>query len=123
MDTLKKMESKSFDKPDETRTPSAKTKINVIKLDGNEVMQATFEPGWQWSKDVKPVAGTDFCQVHHLGYQLSGRMHVKLADGTEAEMGPGEAANIPPGHDAWVVGDEPVVMIDFGAVASYGKPA
>ncbi len=114
------MEKKSFDSPDETRTPPH-TKIDVVKLGDAEVMRATFEPGWQWSKDVKPTAGTDLCQTHHRGFQVSGHMHVKMADGTEAESGPNEVADIPPGHDAWVIGDEPVVMIDFGGISSYGK--
>jgi hypothetical protein len=114
------MQSKNFDNPDEVRTPSEKTTIEVIKLGDKEVMRATFAPGWQWSNDVKPTAGTESCQVHHRGLQTSGRMHVKMADGTEAETGPDDVTDIPPGHDAWVVGDEPVVIIDFGA-SGYGK--
>jgi hypothetical protein len=115
------MQSKTFDNPEETRTPSERTTIEVVNLSGTDVMRATFSPGWKWSNDIKPVAKTDLCQVHHRGLQTSGRMHIKMADGTEAETGPGEVADIPPGHDAWVVGDVPVIMIDFGGVTNYGK--
>jgi hypothetical protein len=114
------MQSKNFDNPDEVRNPSEKTKIEVLKLGDQEVARMTFAPGWRWSNDIKPVAKTDLCQVHHRGVQTSGRMHIKMADGNEAETGPDEVTDIPPGHDAWVVGDEQVVMIDFGA-AGYGK--
>jgi hypothetical protein len=114
------MQSKAFDNPDEIRTPSAKTKVEVVNLGGKEVMRATFAPGWRWSNDLKPTTGTDLCQVHHLGLQTSGRLHIKMSDGAELETGPDEVADIPPGHDAWVVGNEPVVMIDFGATG-YGK--
>ena len=114
------METKNFDNPDETREPS-NTKIAVVNLGNAEVMRATFQPGWKWSNDIKPGAGTDSCHIHHRAYQVSGRMHVKMDDGTEIETGPGDVADIPAGHDAWVVGDEPVVMIDFGGVADYGK--
>ena len=114
------MQKKSFDNPDETRTPE-KTKVEVVKIGDNNVMRATFEPGWRWSDNVKPVAGTDSCQVHHMGVHLSGKLHVKLDDGTEDEFGPGDVANVPPGHDAWVVGDESVVMIDFAGGEAYAK--
>ena len=85
-------------------------------------MRAIFEPGWKWSESVKPIAGTDSCQVAHMGYQISGRMKVRMDDGSEQEFGPGDAGVIPPGHDAWVVGDEPVVFIDFQGAALYAKP-
>jgi len=114
------MQSKTFDKPEEVRTPSAKTKIEIVNLDNDEVMRATFAPGWRWSNDMKAAAGTDLCEMHHRVLQTSGRMHVKMSDGTETDVGAGEVADIPPGHDAWVIGDEPVVIIDFGA-SGYGK--
>ncbi len=114
------MVTKSFNTPDETRKPSDKTKIEVVKLGDKEVLKTTFSPGWRWSTDIKPVAKTDLCGVHHMGYQVSGKMHIKLSDGQEVEIGPDDVADIPPGHDAWVVGDEPVVLIDFTG-AGYGK--
>ena len=116
------MEVKSFNKPDEVRTPP-KTKIEVVKVGDSTMMRATFEPGWKWSECVKPIAGTDSCQAPHVNYVISGRMKVVMDDGTEMEMGPGDAADIPPGHDAWVIGDEPCVAIDFAAGKVYAKKA
>jgi len=116
------MEVKSFDKPDEVRTPP-KTKIEVVKVGDSTMMRATFEPGWKWSECVKPIAGTNSCQAPHVNYVISGRMKVVMDDGTEMEMGPGDAADIPPGHDAWVIGDEPCVAIDFAAGKVYAKKA
>ena len=116
------MEVKSFNKPDEVRTPP-KTKIEVVKVGDSTVMRATFEPGWKWSECIKPIAGTDSCQAPHVNYVISGRMKVVMDDGTEMEMGAGDAADIPPGHDAWVIGNEPCVAIDFAAGKVYAKKA
>lgn len=117
---MAKPEKKNFSDPDETRTPSNAV-IEVVKVGGKTVMKATFQPGWKWSKDIKPVTGGDACQVHHFGYQLSGTMHVESTDGTTIKTGPGDVADIPPGHDAWVVGSEPVIMVDFGDVTDYAQ--
>lgn len=112
---------KSFATPDEVRNiPNGK--VEVVTLGDVQAMRATFEPGWKWSESVKPVAGTESCQVAHLGYQISGRMLVRMDDGSEHEVGPGDACAIPAGHDAWVLGDEPVVLIDFQGAAIYAKP-
>ena len=97
--------------------------MEIVNIGEGTVGRATFEPGWRWSQDVKPVAGTDLCQASHFLSQVSGRMHVVMADGSEMESGPGDVAIIPPGHDAWTVGDEPVVVIDWGGAANYGKSA
>src|SRR5207248_6936258 len=113
--------TRNFDNPDETRNIS-KGKVEVVNLGDVQAMRATFEPGWKWSESVKPVAGTETCQVAHMGYQVSGRMAVKMDDGSEHEFRAGDAGVIPPGHDAWVVGDEPVVFIDFQGAANYAKP-
>jgi len=110
------MEKKSFDTPDETRN-APKTKLEVVTIDDRPLMRVTFEPGWKWSEHVKPTAGTENCQVHHVIYAVSGHMKaVMVDDGTEIDIGPGDVADIPPGHDAWVVGDEPAVGIDAGSV-------
>jgi len=116
------MQKKSFNTPDESRTPS-KTKIEVVTIGGGTLMRTTFEPGWKWSQDVKPVAGTDSCQVHHVIYAISGQLKVVMNDGTELEVNPGDVVDIPPGHDAWVVGDEATVGIDVGGSAIYAKEA
>src|SRR3972149_6481000 len=93
--------------------------LDVVKIGSGTVAKGTFEVGWRWSKDVKPIAGTELCQAPHFMYQMSGRMRVVLADGSEMESGPGDVTVIPPGHDAWVVGNEPVVVIDWGGAANY----
>ena len=115
------MQKKSFNAPDETRTPP-KTKIDVVNIGDSTVMRTIFEPGWKWSEDVKPTAGTDSCQVHHLICMISGRLKVVMNDGTEGEAGPGDVVDIPSGHDAWVLGDEPAVGIDFGGGSNYASP-
>jgi quercetin dioxygenase-like cupin family protein len=113
---------KSLDAPDETRNFEAgKGKLQLVNTDTGAVGRATFEPGWRWSEHVKPIAGTDSCQAPHLGYFISGRMHVVMDDGEETDFGPGDFSVIPPGHDAWIVGDEPCVVIDWQGFTEYAK--
>lgn len=114
------IESKSFEDADETRTPD-KTKVDVVRVGGTEVGRFTLEPGWKWSECIKPVVGTERCQNDHVGYLESGRMKVVHEDGTELEIGAGEAYRIAPGHDAWVVGDDAVVAFEFKSAGSYAK--
>ncbi|MGP3977507.1 cupin domain-containing protein [Streptomyces sp. 8N114] len=112
---------KSFDSPEEVRPFEGGTgQLEVVDLDG-ELGRATFQPGWQWSKHVKPIAQTESCQAAHAAYVISGRMKVVMDDGEEAEIGPGDVLDIPPGHDAWVIGQEPCVMIDWRGFAGYAK--
>ena len=106
------VESKSFDSPDETRTPD-KTKVELVKMGSVTAGRFTFEPGWKWSECIKPVAGTDSCQLRHVGVVESGRLHVVHNDGTEGEVSAGSSYVIEPGHDAWVVGDEAFVGYEF----------
>lgn len=114
---------KPFEAADETRPFEAGTgKVAVLETDHGPVGQAVFEPGWRWSLHVKPIAGTDSCESAHVGYCLSGRMKIVMDDGESAEVGPGEFLEIPPGHDAWVIGDEPCVMLDWAGFADYAKP-
>jgi hypothetical protein len=103
---------KSFDAPDETRTPP-KTTVAVVDLGTAKAARLTLEPGWKWSECVKPVAGTDSCQTPHVGYVMSGRIHLVHDDGAEDEFGPGDAYRIDPGHDAWIVGDDAFVAFEF----------
>lgn len=105
------IQQKNFDSPDETMTPG-RGRVEVIDLGGTKTRRLTFQPGWRWSEDVKPIAKTDSCQISHLNVHISGRIGVKMDDGTEKEFGPGDISLLPPGHDAWVVGDEPVVIIE-----------
>jgi hypothetical protein len=116
------LEAKSFDSPDEVRPFQGKGHVDVVVVGGQPVARSVYEPGWKWSENVKPIAQTDSCEVFHLGYCVSGRMKVRMDDGSELEIGPGEAAAVPPGHDAEVVGDEPYVWVDFGAISGFAKP-
>jgi D-lyxose ketol-isomerase len=112
------IESRDFDSPDEQRTPD-KTQVNVVRLGGGTtVARFTFEPGWKWSECIKPVAGTDSCQARHVGVVQSGRMHVAHEDGTELELGPGDAYVIEPGHDAWILGEDRFVGFEFESQAA-----
>jgi hypothetical protein len=111
------VEGRSFDDADETRTPE-KTTIDVVRLGTVSAARFRFEPGWRWSECIKPVVGTDSCQVRHVGVVESGRMHVVHDDGTEADFGPGTAYVIEPGHDAWITGDEPFVGYEFESRAA-----
>jgi quercetin dioxygenase-like cupin family protein len=114
---------KNFSTPDETR-PIKKGRVEILHLAPEvPVMRVTFEPGWKWSECVKPVAKTDSCQVPHLQYVVSGRIVIKMDDGSETEYGPGDLGYVPPGHDAWVVGNEPFVAIDYQGGSLYAKPA
>jgi hypothetical protein len=106
------IEHRNMSVPDETRTPD-KTTLEVVQLGGATVARLTLQPGWRWSECIKPVVGGESCQAAHLGYLLSGRIHVKADDGTEADISPGETYRLEPGHDAWVVGDEPATGLEF----------
>jgi mannose-6-phosphate isomerase-like protein (cupin superfamily) len=117
---MKKLEVKSFNKPDEVRTFD-KGKLELIKVGGSLIGRATFQPGWRWSESVKPIAKTKSCEAPHFQYQVSGTIRVKMDDGTERDVKAGEVSLIPSGHDAWVVGNEPVVMVDFQGMADYAK--
>lgn len=115
------LEAKSVQSPDEVRQFAAHGHVDVVNVNGQPVLYGTFEPGWRWSNDVKPIAGTDSCQATHFLYITSGRMNIAMNDGTELEIGPGDVAAIAPGHDAWVVGDEPCISVDFGGYGQYAK--
>ncbi len=115
-----KAERKGFGSPDETRK-FEKGKVELVKIGGGLVGRLTLEPGWRWSTHVKPIAKTELCEAPHFAYHVSGRLHVKMADGSEFDIGPGEVVTTPSGHDAWVVGNEPVVMVDWAGASNYAK--
>lgn len=117
---MAKMVVKKFEKPDETRA-FEKGRAEILYLAGGTAGRVFFEPGWKWSECMKPIAGTDSCQMDHFGIVQAGRMHVRLNDGQEGEVGPGDVLRIPPGHDAWVVGDETCVVLDFGGAEHYAE--
>jgi quercetin dioxygenase-like cupin family protein len=114
----------SFEKPDEVRTPD-KTTIEVVDLGGAKAARFTFEPGWRWSECIKPVAKTESCQGRHIGLVVSGTLSVSHDDGSSIEISAGEAYHIAPGHDAWVVGDQPFVSHEFETttVETYARPS
>jgi mannose-6-phosphate isomerase-like protein (cupin superfamily) len=115
-----KLQVKSFSAADETRTfPHGH--VELLNVPDGIIGRAVFEPGWRWSNDVKPIANTASCQVAHSIYVLSGRTHVRMDDGEELELGPGDYAYIPPGHDGWTVGDEACVALDMVGMAQYAK--
>jgi hypothetical protein len=117
-----KISAKSFSSPDEVRT-FEKGKIEIVNFpdSGVTIGRGTLEPGWSWSKCIKLLVNTDSCQASHTSYIISGRIKTRMNDGTEVEGGPGDTAVIPPGHDSWVVGDEPCVLIDFTGMKDFAK--
>jgi len=112
---------RSFDSPDESRSPD-KARVDLLKLGSVNAARFTMEPGWRWSESIKPLVGTDTCGARHVGAAISGRLHVTHSDGSESDIGPGEAYVIEPGHDAWVVGNEPFQGYEFESTTaeSYG---
>ena len=113
-------EQKNFTAPDEVREfPNGK--VELVNIGGGSVGRLVLEPGWRWSKDVKPLANTTSCEAPHFQYHVSGKLAVKMDDGTEFIAGPGDITALPSGHDAWVVGDEPVIVVDWCGASNYGK--
>jgi quercetin dioxygenase-like cupin family protein len=119
--TVAKFEVKSHDKPDEVRTPS-KTRVELVRLEGFTLGRFILQPGWRWSECIKPVVQTDSCQNSHVGYAVSGRITVRASDGSKNSIGPGDSYTIPPGHDAWVEGNEPFVCIEVMSAEQFAKP-
>jgi len=111
---------KSHDTPDEVRSP-AKTRVEVVRLPGFTIGRFNLQPGWRWSECIKPVVGTASCQLGHVGHVVSGRLTIRLDDGSQKTIGPGESYTIPPGHDAWVEGNEPFVCIEVMSAEQYAK--
>lgn len=110
---MKTVVKKSLNQPDETQTPGKKMKAEIVAVDGIKIKRVTAEPGWQWSKHLKPAVGGESCQVHHMVYVISGKMRVRMNDGRETDFSPGEVGVIPPGHDGWNAGDIPVVWLEI----------
>jgi hypothetical protein len=106
------IEHRNMSEPDETRTPD-KTTMEVVQLGGATIARLTAQPGWRWSECIQPVVGGESCQAAHLGYVLAGRLHIRADDGTEADIAAGETYRLEPGHDAWVLGDQPFVALEF----------
>jgi quercetin dioxygenase-like cupin family protein len=121
-DSVRALEAKSFDEPDEKRRPP-KTQVDVVNIGDTTLGRMTFEPGWRWSETVKTVVHTDSCQVNHVGICAAGTLTVEMVDGTRTTISPGNAYTIPAGHDAWVEGDETFVGYEIMSAATFAKPA
>jgi quercetin dioxygenase-like cupin family protein len=119
--TVNQLEAKSHDTPDETRTPP-KTRVEQVSVGGYTIGRFTFEPGWRWSECIKPIVGTESCQLSHVGYVISGSLSVETSDGKHVDLKAGQSYAIPPGHDAWNGGDEPFVGLEVVSAAEYAKP-
>jgi hypothetical protein len=111
---------RSFSSADERRE-FPKGRADILKIGGDEIGLLTFQPGWRWSTDLRPLIGTDSCEAPHFQYHVSGRLAIRMDDGTEFIAGPGDVTSLPKGHDAWVVGDEPVVTVDWYGASNYAK--
>ena len=111
---------KNLNSPDETRI-FEKGKVELVTISGVTFGRATLNPGWKWSESVKQIAKTESCQEPHTQYIISGRLHVVMDDGREFDLGPGDATVLPPGHNGWVTGNEPCVLIDFTGMTQYAK--
>jgi hypothetical protein len=118
--TMQKTEHKTFVRPEEIREfPNGRAEI--LRVGGAEIGRLVFEPGWRWSHDVRPIAKTQSCEAPHFQYHVSGRLGIRMDDGTEIIAGPGDVTSLPSGHDAWVIGDEPVVVVDWFGASNYAK--
>lgn len=113
-------EKKDLNAPDEVRS-FERGHMDVIEIAGGTVGRLTLEPGWRWSEHVKPIAGTELCEAPHFQYHLSGVLHIVMEDGTELDARQGDVTALPARHDAWVVGSEPVVVVDWNGARSYAR--
>jgi hypothetical protein len=118
--TTGRLQKKTITQPDETRSFD-KGKVELVTVNDVTFGRATLQPGWKWSTCVKPLAKTQSCQASHLQYHVSGQLHVVMDDGSHHDFGPGDVSYLPPGHDAWVVGNEPVVIVDISGMRDYAK--
>jgi mannose-6-phosphate isomerase-like protein (cupin superfamily) len=118
--SVAKLEAKSHGSPDELRTPP-KSRVEIVRLENYTIGRLVLEPGWRWSECIKPVVKTDSCQLSHVGYAVSGSLTVRMQDGTQKTVGAGESYTIPPGHDAWVAGNETFVGIEVMSAEQYAK--
>jgi hypothetical protein len=117
---MNESEHRAFATADEVRTfPNGQAEI--LRIGGGEIGRLSFAPGWRWSNDVKPIAKTDSCQAPHFQYHLSGTLRIKMDDGTEYTAVAGDVTCLPSGHDAWVVGDEEVVVVDWYGAGHYAQ--
>ncbi|MDQ6898483.1 MAG: cupin domain-containing protein [Candidatus Dormibacteraeota bacterium] len=120
MATTHETEHRTFGEPEEVREFS-NGRIEIVNLGGRPIGRLVLDPGWRWSTDVRPIAGTASCEAPHFQYHVSGQLGIRMDDGTEFIAGPGDLTSLPSGHDAWVVGSQPVVAVDFYGASNYAK--
>lgn len=120
MKAMERAEQKHLNSPDETRN-FEKGKLELVNLEGGTIGRLTLSPGWRWSEHVKPIAGTKSCEAPHFQYHIAGRLRIRMDDGTEFVAGPGDVTSLPSGHDAWVEGNEPVVIVDWHGATEYAQ--
>jgi hypothetical protein len=120
MTILQRTEQRDFAAPDETRT-FENGRLELISIGGSDIGRLVLSPGWRWSSHVKPIAGTELCEAPHFQYHVAGTLRIAMADGTQFDAGPGAVTSLPSGHDAWVVGDEDVIVVDWFGASNYAK--
>jgi hypothetical protein len=118
--TMQTMQHRTFSEPDETRS-FTNGRLELLRVGGSDIGRLVLEPGWRWSNDVKPVAGTALCEAPHFQYHVAGVLRIEMADGTTFDARPGDVTSLPAGHDAWVVGDEAVVVVDWFGASEYAR--
>jgi quercetin dioxygenase-like cupin family protein len=118
--TTQQVERQDFAAPEEAR-PFPRGRLELVSIGGSQIGRLTLEPGWRWSEHVRPIAGTQWCEAPHLQYHVAGTLRIRTAEGQEFEAGPGAVTSLPAGHDAWVVGDVPVVVIDWYGASDYAR--
>ncbi|MEB3366698.1 cupin domain-containing protein [Saccharopolyspora mangrovi] len=118
--STQEVERRGFDDPDDVRD-FEHGRAEVLEMAGGTIGRLVLHPGWRWSQDVKPIAGTEWCEAPHFQYHVSGTLHVQMSDGVEFDVGPGTVTSLPRGHDAWVVGDDDVVLVDWYGASDYAK--
>jgi hypothetical protein len=118
--TQQRTEHRSFTEPDEVR-PFDNGQAEILHVGDSDIGRLVLQPGWRWSNDVQPIAGTDLCEAPHFQYHVAGTLRIRMADGTEFDAVPGDVTSLPSGHDAWVVGDEPVVVVDWYGASNYAR--
>ena len=118
--TTQSTEHRQFAAPDEVR-PFEHGRLELLHVGGSDIGRLVLQPGWRWSADVKQIAGTELCEAPHFQYHVAGTLHIEMADGTSYDAGAGDVTSLPSGHDAWVVGDEDVVVVDWYGASEYAK--
>jgi hypothetical protein len=119
-DTRQHTEHRDFASPDEVRA-FGHGRLEVLSVGGSEIGRLVLQPGWRWSQDVKPIAGTELCEAPHFQYHVAGTLRIRTADGAEFDATPGQVTSLPAGHDAWVVGEEDVIVVDWWGASDYAR--